>query len=151
MFNLGRRPFLAALAATMAGLGLRRAAAVPVPPQPVPVPLPPEVPPAPVDAEAAGWWVENAHLAYHPEIGWLHTFRAMFHDVKRAEWYGPPPSINWPHPPAPRIPVVDDIGLYDGIFSPAKIRKARDARLRQWRIERTERLGQAGLPSPTVK
>ena len=149
MFNLGRRPFLAALAATMAGLGLRRAAAVPAHPEPVSVP--PEVTPAVMDAEAAGWWVENSHLAYHPEIGWLHTFRAMFHDVKRAEWYGPPPPINWPHPPALRIPVADDTGPSDSIFSPANMKEARDTQLRQWRAERAERLRQNPPPPSAIR
>ncbi len=76
------------LAVTLAGLGFRRAAALPVP-------VKPDLSPSRVCT--SGWWVGPGNWAYHQEIGWMHSFLPM-HDLKPAEWYGPPPPRPAPIP-----------------------------------------------------
>lgn len=109
MFTLGRRHFLAAQAVSMAGLGLRRAAARPVRaptlvellkaspvPLPVPVAIEPEDAPCVVDID--GWWIERNGWAYNARMGgWLHSmFPIEYDDNDIAKWYGPPPPLRLP-------------------------------------------------------
>lgn len=93
MVDLSRRRVLAALAAILAGLGFRRAAALPGPVriEPVLSKLPPAEPlSAPSRVCMEGWFRGPGNWAYHHEIGWMHSFMPM-HDLKPATWYGPPP------------------------------------------------------------
>lgn len=103
MLDLTRRRFLAALAVSLAGLAMRRAAARParVRIEPVLSKLPPAEPaPAPVEVSMDGWFPGPGNWAYSPRLGWIHTFQPM-PDRKLAAWYGPPPPfparepINW--------------------------------------------------------
>ena len=91
MFDLARRRVLAVLAVALSGLGVRRAAALPVAPLPVPLPIEPV--PAPPIVVTSGWWQESgSSWAYHLEHGWMHA-NPPLRNLVRAQWYGPPPPM----------------------------------------------------------
>ena len=100
MLDLTRRRVLAALAATLTGLGLRRAAALPAPPPPMPLPIhvpePVAIEPIPEPSIVceAGWWVApgGGSMVYHHRLGWMHSLMPM-RNLTQAKWYGPPPPL----------------------------------------------------------
>lgn len=96
MLHLSRRRFTAALAAIIAGLGIRRAVARPVRIEPTLAEPEPWMPSwlkerEPPEYCLDGVWLEDGgHRVYYPGTGWVHMFRPMRHN-KLASWYGPPP------------------------------------------------------------
>ena len=99
MTEVSRRRFAAALAASLAVLGIgRRAVALPVMPRVEPVlPMPPpsaEPVPALPEVYDAGGWLEPWGWIYSPTLGWLHLFQQA-RDVRQALLYGPPPPISF--------------------------------------------------------
>ena len=92
MLKTTRRRVLAFVVALMPVLGFRRAAAGPLVAEPVPVPEP--VASLPV---VVGWWRGPGGWAYHPDLGWMHSFMPI-KDLTPANWYGPPPPRPAPIP-----------------------------------------------------
>ena len=88
-----RRRLFLAVAAILPFLVGRRSVAKPAPLEtgiPATVPLPvPVASPSPV---AIGWWRGPAGWAYHPDLGWMHSFMPM-RDLTPPNWYGPPPPL----------------------------------------------------------